>query len=113
MENTIVWADIPVTDLERAIKFYSAVLSRRSSRSKACRDRPDSPTAGLRPSCHGGTGAGQLRPGRRRGPQTQHRRLHHLPETATATPRACSSAPPTREVRSSCRSKTWARWWAA
>ena len=26
MENTIVWADIPVTDLERAIKFYSAVL---------------------------------------------------------------------------------------
>jgi uncharacterized protein len=26
MENTIVWADIPVTDMERAIKFYSAVL---------------------------------------------------------------------------------------
>jgi uncharacterized protein len=26
MENTIVWADIPVIDLERACKFYSAVL---------------------------------------------------------------------------------------
>jgi predicted enzyme related to lactoylglutathione lyase len=26
MENTVVWADIPVTDLERAMKFYSAVL---------------------------------------------------------------------------------------
>jgi predicted enzyme related to lactoylglutathione lyase len=26
MENMIVWADIPVTDLQRATKFYSAVL---------------------------------------------------------------------------------------
>jgi predicted enzyme related to lactoylglutathione lyase len=26
MDNTIVWADIPVTDLDRAVKFYSAVL---------------------------------------------------------------------------------------
>jgi predicted enzyme related to lactoylglutathione lyase len=26
MDNTIVWADIPVTDLDRAMKFYSAVL---------------------------------------------------------------------------------------
>jgi uncharacterized protein len=26
MANTIVWADIPVTDLERARKFYGAVL---------------------------------------------------------------------------------------
>jgi predicted enzyme related to lactoylglutathione lyase len=26
MENMIVWADIPVTDLARAMKFYSAVL---------------------------------------------------------------------------------------
>jgi predicted enzyme related to lactoylglutathione lyase len=26
MENTIVWADIPVTDLDRAMKFYGAVL---------------------------------------------------------------------------------------
>ena len=26
MENTVVWADIPVTDLERACRFYSAVL---------------------------------------------------------------------------------------
>jgi uncharacterized protein len=26
MANAIVWADIPVTDLERAIKFYGAVL---------------------------------------------------------------------------------------
>jgi len=26
MANTIVWVDIPVVDLDRAIKFYSAVL---------------------------------------------------------------------------------------
>ena len=26
MANTIVWADIPVTDMDRARKFYSAVL---------------------------------------------------------------------------------------
>ena len=26
MANQIVWVDIPVTDLERAIRFYSAVL---------------------------------------------------------------------------------------
>jgi hypothetical protein len=26
MDNTIVWADIPVTDLDRAMKFYGAVL---------------------------------------------------------------------------------------
>ena len=26
MDNIIVWADIPVTDLERAMKFYGAVL---------------------------------------------------------------------------------------
>ena len=29
MDNTIVWADIPVTDLDRAIKFYGAVLQRK------------------------------------------------------------------------------------
>jgi predicted enzyme related to lactoylglutathione lyase len=28
MENTVVWADIPVTDLDRAMKFYGAVLQR-------------------------------------------------------------------------------------
>lgn len=28
MENTVVWADIPVADLDRAIKFYGAVLQR-------------------------------------------------------------------------------------
>jgi predicted enzyme related to lactoylglutathione lyase len=28
MDNTIVWADIPVTDLNRAMKFYGAVLQR-------------------------------------------------------------------------------------
>jgi len=28
MDNLIVWADIPVTDLDRAIAFYSAVLQR-------------------------------------------------------------------------------------
>jgi len=32
MENTIVWADIPVTDLERAMKFYGAVLQRKFER---------------------------------------------------------------------------------
>jgi predicted enzyme related to lactoylglutathione lyase len=26
MKNQIVWCDIPVTDLDRSIKFYSAVL---------------------------------------------------------------------------------------
>ncbi len=26
MDNLVVWADIPVTDLERAMKFYGAVL---------------------------------------------------------------------------------------
>lgn len=26
MANTLVWVDIPVTNLDRAIKFYSAVL---------------------------------------------------------------------------------------
>ena len=26
MSNQIVWVDIPVADLDRAIKFYSAVL---------------------------------------------------------------------------------------
>ena len=29
MENTIVWADIPVTDIDRAMKFYGAVLQRK------------------------------------------------------------------------------------
>lgn len=28
MNNLIVWADIPVSDLDRAMKFYSAVLQR-------------------------------------------------------------------------------------
>jgi uncharacterized protein len=28
MQNLIVWADIPVTDLDRAMKFYAAVLQR-------------------------------------------------------------------------------------
>jgi hypothetical protein len=28
MSNQIVWCDIPVTDLDRAIKFYSTVLGR-------------------------------------------------------------------------------------
>ena len=32
MENMIVWADIPVTDLDRAMTFYGAVLQRSSSR---------------------------------------------------------------------------------
>jgi len=28
MENTVVWADIPVTDLDRAMEFYGKVLQR-------------------------------------------------------------------------------------
>lgn len=28
MANQIVWCDIPVIDLDRAVKFYSAVLGR-------------------------------------------------------------------------------------
>jgi uncharacterized protein len=29
MQNLIVWADIPVTDLDRAMEFYGAVLQRK------------------------------------------------------------------------------------
>jgi len=32
MENTVVWADIPVTDLDRAIEFYGKVLQRKFQR---------------------------------------------------------------------------------
>ena len=32
MDNTVVWADIPVTDLDRAMKFYGAVLQRKFKR---------------------------------------------------------------------------------
>ena len=32
MSNQIVWCDIPVTDLDRAIKFYSAVLGQTVSK---------------------------------------------------------------------------------
>ena len=28
MSNTVVWVDIPVLDLDRALKFYSAVLGK-------------------------------------------------------------------------------------
>ena len=28
MSNTFVWVDIPVTDLDRAVRFYSAVVGR-------------------------------------------------------------------------------------
>ena len=34
MDNTIVWADIPVTDLDRAMKFYGAVLQREFKRAE-------------------------------------------------------------------------------
>jgi uncharacterized protein len=32
MANQIVWCDIPVTNLDRAIKFYSAVLGKPATR---------------------------------------------------------------------------------
>jgi len=32
MSNTFVWVDIPVADLDRAIRFYSAVVGRQVSR---------------------------------------------------------------------------------
>jgi uncharacterized protein len=32
MKNQIVWCDIPVSDLDRAIKFYSAVLGQAVSK---------------------------------------------------------------------------------
>jgi predicted enzyme related to lactoylglutathione lyase len=32
MDNTVVWADIPVTDLDRAMTFYSAVLQQEFTR---------------------------------------------------------------------------------
>ena len=31
MANTFVWADIPVADMDRARKFYSAVLEDRGT----------------------------------------------------------------------------------
>ncbi|HET6654843.1 MAG TPA: VOC family protein [Gammaproteobacteria bacterium] len=35
MKNQVVWVDIPVTDLDRAIDFYSAVLGDRVDRMDA------------------------------------------------------------------------------
>jgi predicted enzyme related to lactoylglutathione lyase len=32
MDNTVVWADIPVTDLDRAMRFYGAVLQEEFTR---------------------------------------------------------------------------------
>ncbi len=34
MDNTVVWADIPATDLDRAMKFYGAVLQRTFQRAE-------------------------------------------------------------------------------
>jgi len=51
MDNTIVWADIPVTDRDRAMKFYGAVLQREFKKAEgmdgvameAPPDQPDAP----------------------------------------------------------------------
>ena len=49
MENMIVWADIPVTDLDRARKFYGAVLQREfvtmEGMEGVALPAPDDPTA--------------------------------------------------------------------
>jgi predicted enzyme related to lactoylglutathione lyase len=49
MANQIVWCDIPVKDLDRAIKFYSAVLGRPVSK-----ETVGEMTFGLLPDAHGG-----------------------------------------------------------
>ena len=51
MSNQIVWVDIPVHDLDRAIKFYSAVLDARLTK-----EGGDKLTFGLLP--HSGTHVG-------------------------------------------------------
>jgi predicted enzyme related to lactoylglutathione lyase len=49
MANQIVWCDIPVKDLDRAIKFYSAVLGRPVSK-----ETVGEMTFGLLPDAHSG-----------------------------------------------------------
>ncbi len=49
MPNQIVWCDIPVKDLDRAIKFYSDVLGQAVSKESF-----ENMTFGLLPSAHDG-----------------------------------------------------------
>jgi predicted enzyme related to lactoylglutathione lyase len=49
MANQIVWCDIPVKDLDRAIKFYSAVLGQNVSK-----ETVGEITFGLLPDAHSG-----------------------------------------------------------
>ena len=49
MANQIVWCDIPVKDLDRAIKFYSAALGQAVSKETA-----GGMTFGLLPEAHSG-----------------------------------------------------------
>jgi predicted enzyme related to lactoylglutathione lyase len=56
MDNLIVWADIPVTDLDRAMGFYSAVLQRKFITMEGMDgvalpgpDDPDAPPSGEMP----------------------------------------------------------------
>src|SRR5271155_3647385 len=51
MSNQIVWCDIPVKDLDRAIKFYSAVLGKPVTKETA-----PGMTFGLLPHVHEGVG---------------------------------------------------------
>jgi uncharacterized protein len=54
MENTVVWADIPATDLDRAMKFYSAVMQRKFQRVEGmdgiAMEAPSEPSAPPDPS---------------------------------------------------------------
>ena len=67
MDNLIVWADIPVTDLDRAMKFYGAVLQRPfvtmegMEGSRAAGSRRERPGRRRRRAGH----AGRVRPRRR------------------------------------------------
>jgi len=54
MENSIVWADIPVVDLDRAIKFYSAVMQQELLRRRAWMAWRYSSAAWIRPDEDGG-----------------------------------------------------------
>src|SRR5262249_26088773 len=53
MSNQIVWCDIPVANLDRAIKFYSTLLGQTVSKETA----PGGMTVGLLPHADEGSGA--------------------------------------------------------
>ena len=80
MANTIVWADIPVTDMDRARKFYAAVLEA----DIPLMDGANGDVA-LLPGEHG---HGERRPRPRREPEAGAPAAARSTSTARATPKA-------------------------